>query len=183
MTKPTGRPRGRPKKHRASVAPLAPHRPRLTIVSDPDRFRLALMLALMTRGRTQKDASEIVAFGKQAELVGLGWAQENLPPKVLAQLRPRWRTEMIAQVHLKNWSSIRNRGKDLAKKLKRYLQDPATHRWLTIMGTAMLIMSEERDERKKAKLLADIPGLDNALSGRVEFSPSLFQGTFSPKNS
>jgi hypothetical protein len=177
MTKPTGRPRGRPRKS-APRAPLAPHRPKQVLASDTDRFALALIVGFMTRGRSAKDASEIVAFGQRGEIVDLAWVSElGLTPKELAKMRPRWRTEMVAEVNIRKGSttSIRNHGRALIMKLERYLGDPSTHRWLVGMAAALLIMCEERDLSVKANLLADIPGVDNMLAGRV----SLYAARFS----
>jgi hypothetical protein len=171
VSKPTGRPRGRPRKVRPPPQPAQPaHRLRQSLYEDKDRIALALILSFMTRGRSLKNASEIVAFGQCAEFVDLAWVSEpGLTPKELAGIKPRWRREMVAEVKGQKGPPVvlRNRARTLALKLDRYLLDPATHQWLTGMAAALLIMCQERDLSIKAKLLADIPGVDNVLAGRV----------------
>jgi hypothetical protein len=167
VTKPTGKPRGRPPKHRLVAAPRPAHRPKKTLYDDPDRMHLAVIVAFVHSGMSEKQASEKVALSQRVELVDVTDVSElGLTPRQIAALKPRQRTRPIVEVAVRKGSttSIRNHARALAMKLNRYHKDPAARLWLKAMAGMLHAAFDEPDLRAKARLLNRAYANDSALA-------------------
>jgi hypothetical protein len=161
MTKPTGRPRGRPKKLVAPITLRPAHRPPEVIWFDRDRFLLALVVFLKENGRSLRWATGAAAFFERNEVqymmlpedFPLSERQKRLAKnKVGLSLRP-------FDTQPRTTPGIRNRAKALEKKLMRYQGDPPASLWLQKMATALRWALSQSDPRLKAKAVAELPAL------------------------
>jgi hypothetical protein len=162
MTKPTGRPRGRPKKLVAPIAPRQAHRPPGVIWFDRDRFLLALLVFLEENGRSSRWATGAVAFLERNEVQYMYVLSEDFP---LSERQKRLAKNKVGlslrpfDTQPRTTPDVRNRAKALEKKLMRYQRDPAASLWLQKMATAMRWALSQSDPRLKAKAVAELPAL------------------------
>jgi hypothetical protein len=168
VSKLTGLPRGRPRKIGPQAPPPGPaHRPRQLLYSDPDRFALAHIVALMDQGRSAKWASGCAAFGQRGEIVDMALVADlGLTPDQLAKMLPRRRNQVAVEVRIRKGSttSVRNHARALAMKLERYQKDPAARCWLQQMAEALHAALASGDPAIRAERLKMIPALDIALT-------------------
>jgi hypothetical protein len=108
-------------------------RPHLSFLQDPDRFLLAIATAFPDLGTSRKGAIEITVAAIEGCVVGPnlkpGWGRGlNLLYDQYAMRPAPGRA-----------ASIGNRERELRRKLKRVLKDPAAARWLAAMSQATLL--------------------------------------------
>jgi len=161
VTKPTGRPRGRPRKWVPAVARLQRGRPSVPLTSDPDRYLIALMDAHATvNGTSERAAAEFVSamtVGNELELS----EQERRPIEGYVQLKWGPTTALRndgAILNTKRGSSaatIKGRAATLREKSRKW-SDPDSIKWRCLMTLAVACGLKKVGTRsaKEAKTLA-----------------------------
>jgi hypothetical protein len=108
-------------------------RPHLDFLQDPDRFLLAIAAVFRDLGTSRKGAIEIAVAAIEGHVVG-----PNLKPgwgRGLGLLYDHY----VMRPAPGRAASIDNRERELRRKLKRALKDPACVRWLGAMAQATLL--------------------------------------------
>jgi hypothetical protein len=108
-------------------------RPRLGFLQDPDRFLLAIAIAFPDLGTSRKGAIEITIAAIEGYAIG-----PNLKPGWGRGLNLLYDQYAMRPVPGRA-ASIGNRERELRRKLKRALKDPAAVRWLAAMSEATLL--------------------------------------------
>jgi hypothetical protein len=163
MTKPTGRPRGRPPKH----GPTRPaHRPvgsTEDFFKGPDRYLLAYYGALRLLGRSPMEASTIVAAAKDAERWTLNpdelrTVNSARKRKGKEELIPEGATILSPPAH----TTLEGRASTIRKKFNRAQTNPVAAHWLKIVAQAIAIPRALDEERMP------LPQIIFALGAEVE---------------
>ena len=108
-------------------------RPHLGFLQDPDRFLLAIAAVFRDLGTSRKGAIEIAVAAIEGYVVG-----PNLKPGWGRGLGLLYDHYVMRPVPGRA-ASIGNRERELRRKLKRALEDPACGRWLAAMSQATLL--------------------------------------------
>ncbi len=167
VTRPTGKPAGRPKKPRPPIKPKRPRgRPPKPLAADPDRYEIAYFQVAADRGYragiSERRIAETLAALRHGALVP---TPENLSAmsagKPYAVRAPAWRGRE-GGFDWRNKNSFRPIADALRLKAHRMRKDPAADqdaRWLDHMSWAWLICLERYvDLEGLAEYLADAVG-------------------------
>jgi hypothetical protein len=153
MTKPTGRPRGRPLKPKGQKRPA--HRPTGSVIDffkDPDRYLIAYYAALRLLGRSAMQAASSVAVARGAELWVLSDDERRKVNGNGKRRRKGWSQICEGALILSPpaHTSIEGRASAIRKKFSRAQGNPAAAHWLKIMAQAIAVTRALDGERMPA---------------------------------
>jgi hypothetical protein len=153
VTKPTGRPPGRPKKDQPSRPPRKPGRPPLPLAEDPNRYEIALLQAAFDRGHAAGISERRII----ETFAGLKYGRPIPAPENLEAMERGERYAVFTTLHRgdpqgfdwRNRNSFRAIGDSCRLNVRRRRKDPAIDadaRWLAHMSWADRICRERRVE-------------------------------------
>lgn len=161
VSRPTGRPHGRPKKERPPKAPVG--RPKIPLTADHDRYSIALLGALTKHlGLDARPAARLAAafiYGIKVEPGHNDWKFAQLSE--LAKMTPGAIAIQFGRdkSHLASTTTLEGRADTLREKLRRP-QSGSAAEWLRLMtdATALTLTAERAARHHIVAHLAKLAG-------------------------
>lgn len=140
-------------------------RPRGAFLQDPDRYLLAVATVFRELGTSCSGAIEIAVAAIEGHVVG-----DNLKPGWGHGLNLLY-AEFAMRPRRGAASTIDSRARELRRKMKRAVKDPAAARWLAAMSEAVLLALWAHAPSQASGMTAGAAILElGAIVGKSEFA-------------